>query len=124
MSVAKAASQVVLVPQAGLKKKKVTSLSLEAKIEAVAPGGGVPSGTVTFEVKKNKKKEIVLGTVGLSGGDATLAVKPNSVLKKSITIVYGGDANFQNSTVALTLSPTSLTTMARPMASFLPRRGK
>ena len=78
VSVAKAGSQVVLVPQAGLKKKKVTSLSLEAKIEAVAPGGGVPTGTVTFEVKKNKKKEIILGTVGLSGGERRWRSSPRA----------------------------------------------
>jgi hypothetical protein len=45
------------------------------------------------------------------------------VLKKSITIVYGGDADFQASTTAMTVSPSSLTTMARPVVSFLRRQG-
>ena len=80
-----------------LKKKKVVSLDLEASIEPLAPGGGVPTGTVTFELKQ-KKKVKVLGTVALVGGEATLAVKPKVVLKKSITIVYGGDADFRAST--------------------------
>jgi hypothetical protein len=73
-------------------------------------------------VRKSKKKELILGTMALGGGEATLAVKSASVLKKPITISYGGDANFQASTVTLTLTPASLTTMARPMVSFLPRR--
>ena len=110
------------MPQAVRKKKKVVSLGLEAKIVPVAPGGGVPTGTVTFEVKKNKKKEITLGTVGLSGGTATLSVKPNSVLKKSITILYSGDANFTSNSEATTLSSASLTAMARPMVQFRWRR--
>ena len=103
------------MPQAVQKKKKVISLGLKAKIQPVAPGGGVPTGTVTFEVKKNKKKEITLGTVGLSGGTATLSVKPKSVLKKSITILYSGDTNFTSSSEVMTLSAASLTSMARPM---------
>ncbi len=117
VSVARAGSQVVLVPHAALKKKKVVSLGLEARIKALAPGGGVPTGTVTFELKQ-KKKVKVLGTASLVAGEATLAVKTKGVLNKPITILYGGDSDFQASTVALTLAPSSLTTMARPMVSF------
>ena len=62
VSVAQAGTQVVLVPHAVLKKKKVVSLGLEATIEPLAPGGGVPTGTVTFELKQKKKVKI-LGTV-------------------------------------------------------------
>jgi hypothetical protein len=122
VSIAKDATQVVLVPNAVFKKKKVVSLGLKAEIEPVAPGGGQPSGTVTFEVRKNKKKEMILGTLSLGGGAATLAVKSNSVLKKPITILYSGDADFQASTTALTLTPGSLVSMARPMVSFVRRR--
>ena len=75
VSVIQDGSQVVLVPHAVLKKKKVVSLDLEATIEPLAPGGGVPTGTVTFELKQ-KKKVKVLGTAPLVGGEATLAVKP------------------------------------------------
>ncbi len=120
-SVARSGSQIMLVPHGVLKKKKVVSLGLEARIVSLAPGGGVPSGTVTFELMQKKKVKI-LGTVSLSGGAAMLAVKPNGVLKKSITILYGGDADFQASTLAApTLTPGSLTAMARPAAS-LPAR--
>jgi hypothetical protein len=92
----------------------------------VAPGSGVPTGTVIFELATKKKKKItekVLGTVALGGGSATLSVKPRSVLKKSITILYGGDADFQAGTETETLSQSLLTTMARPMLSVLRRRG-
>ncbi len=117
VSVSQAGTQVVLLPHAALKKKKVVSLGLEATIEPLAPGGGVPTGTVTFELKQKRKVKI-LGTVSLVDGEARLAVKPKGVLKKSITILYGGDADFQSSTMALALAPSSLTRMARPIVSF------
>jgi predicted outer membrane repeat protein len=121
VSVARAATQVVLVPNARFKKKKVVSLGLEAEITPLAPGGGLPTGMVTFEVRKTKKKETILGTLSLAGGEATLAVKPNSVLKKSITILYSGGADFQATSTTLTLTPGSLTSTARPLVR-LPRR--
>ena len=101
-----AATQVVLVPQPVLKIKEVIALGLEAVIQPMAPGAGVPTGTVTFETivkgkgKKAKATAKVLGTVALSGGSVVLTVKPNSVLKLPITIVYGGDADFHSSTSA------------------------
>ena len=74
----------------------------------MAPGGGVPTGQVTFEfVKKHRKKVKVktLGTAELSGGEATLTFKPNQVLKKPLTIVYSGDPDF----LASMMSPPKLT---------------
>ena len=117
----KAAPQVVLVPQPVFRKKKVIVLGLEAEVRPA--GAGTPTGTVTFEemVKKGKGKkarvtEKVLGTAAMSGGSATLTVKPRSVLKPPITIVYGGDADFQPGTSAsVTLTPASLKGLARPM---------
>ena len=44
--------------------------------------------------------EKVLGTAALSGGSATLTVKPKSVLKQPIMILYGGDADFLPGTSA------------------------
>jgi hypothetical protein len=35
-----------------------------------------------------------LGTAVLSGGEATLTCKAHEVLKKPLTIVYGGDPDF------------------------------
>ena len=108
-SVVQAGTEVVLVPHAVLKKKKVISLSLTAEVEPLAPGGGVPGGVVTFLIKKK-----TLGTATLSGGQATLTVKPGSVLNKSITVIYGGDAGFRASSLApLRLTTASLATLAR-----------
>ena len=52
----------VLVPHAVLKRKKVVAISLTAEVEPVAPGGGVPTGVVTFMFKKK-----TLGTAVLTG---------------------------------------------------------
>jgi hypothetical protein len=123
-SVSRAAAQVVLAPQPVFKKKKVIALGLTAEVRSTAAAGAAaPAGTVTFDetFKKGKGKKArttvkVLGTAALSGGSATLTVKPNSVFKRPIAIVYGGDADFQPGTSAsLTLTPSSLKSLARPM---------
>jgi trimeric autotransporter adhesin len=100
-SVAPSGTSVVLVPHPVLKKKKVKSEVLTAEIEPAAPGGGVPTGMVTFELITKKKKKIktsVLATAAISGGDATLTFKPQKVLGKVITVLYSGDTNFRAST--------------------------
>ena len=56
-SVGQAGTTVVLVPHPVLKKKKVKSEILTAEIEPTSPGGGVPTGTVTFELLTKKKKK-------------------------------------------------------------------
>ncbi len=117
-SVAQDGTTVLLVPHPVLKRKKVTQLSLTAEIEPVAPGGGVPTGVVSFMMKKKK-----LGTVALVNGQATLSLKPRSILNKTITVIYGGGADFQSST----LSSPRLTSrsLARParMTRALVRQG-
>ena len=125
-SVAQAGTQVVLVPQPVLnKKKKVVSVRLKAEIEPLSPGGGVPTGEVTFEMAKmtrKKTKTTTLGTMALSGGDATLTVKANTVLKKTITIVYSGDADFKSSTASPPeLTQSGLKGLARPMIALVNR---
>ena len=65
-------------------------------------------------------KITMLGTMGLSGGTATLSVKPKSVLKKSITILYNGDTNYMASSVTSpVLTNQSLKRLARPMVAWL-----
>ena len=93
----------VLVPNPVRKKKKIKSEILTAKIEPVSPGGGLPTGTVIFEVVTKKKKKTVTKTLGVArvdGGAGTSTLKPTKVLGKAITVVYSGDANFQASTLA------------------------
>ncbi len=51
-------------------------------------------------------------------------MKPNSVLKKPIKIVYGGDADFLSSSLSPpTLTQASLKSLARPMV-MLQARGR
>ena len=112
-SVAAANTQIVLVPHAVLKRKKVVAVSLTAEVEPLAPGGGVPSGVVTF-IMVQKKTRKTLGTAALNGGQATLTLKPASVLNKSITITYGGAGGFQSAVLApLRLTSRSLASAAR-----------
>ncbi len=102
-SVSRATTHVILVAHPVLNKNKVVSFGLTAQVEPSAPVGGIPTGTVAFElVTKNGKKTTtkVLGTVGLSGGDAVLTVSAKSVLQKAITVVYNGNGDFLGSTVA------------------------
>ncbi len=87
----------------------------------MAPGAGVPDGTVKFELLQKKKKPKVLGMESLSGGMATLPVKPTAVLKKSIMIIYTGDVDFQASMLTMTITNGSLIRTAQPMVVF-PRR--
>jgi hypothetical protein len=124
-SVARASTQVVLVTNPIIKKKKVVSVGLTAEVMPIAPGAGVPTGAVIFEMiakgkgKKAKTKEQVLGTVTLAGGGATLTLKADQVLKKSITIAYSGDPDFASSTATPpALSQQALRILARPMAAL------
>jgi Bacterial Ig-like domain (group 3)/PKD domain len=59
-----------------------------ATVSAVAPGGGTPTGTVTF-----KEGATVLGTEAIAGGTADYPVKELSPGKHTITAIYNGDAN-------------------------------
>ncbi len=107
-SVSQAATEIVLVPQPVLRKKRVVSLGLTAEVVPVPPGGGVPTGMVTFEflVKHGKKLQVKkLGTAAPSGAEATLTVKPKAVVNKPITIIYSGDPDYR----ASTLTPSKLT---------------
>jgi hypothetical protein len=97
-TIAPARTTIVLEPHSVVTgKKALKSVELTAAIEPVAPGGGVPTGTVTFEfVKKQGKKfkVTILGTAALSGGAATLAFKPNNVLDKPLKVIFSGDPDF------------------------------
>ena len=88
--------------------------TLTAAVRVIAPGVGIPAGSVQF-----LNGGSVLGTVTLSGGTAALAlaVTPRSF---TFTAVYSGNGNFNGSTsAAVTSPPTSsvfLTSSANPSA--------
>ncbi len=100
-SVAQAGTEVVLLTQPVFRKKRLVSVNLTAEIEPLAPGGGVPTGAVAFELftKKGKKIQMqTLGNVPVKNGRARLTVNASSVLNKTITIFYGGATDFDAST--------------------------
>ena len=107
VSVAQAATQVVLIPMGPLPGRKV---GLEAEIQPLAPGAGVPTGTVKFELTR---KKFVIGP--LSGGMFTLTTKLARVRNKTITILYSGDPDFLASTLTTKITKSSLVPMDRPM---------
>jgi hypothetical protein len=117
-SVSQAATEIVLVPHPVLRRKKVVSLGLTAEVVPVLPGGGVPTGMVTFEflVKHGKKLKVkTLGIAALNGAEATLTVKPRAVLNRPITIIYSGDPDYRGSTLTPPkLTRTGLKSLARP----------
>jgi hypothetical protein len=109
--VSQAATRIVLVPHPVLKRKSLKAVGLTAEIEPVAPGGGIPTGLVTFEfIQKHRKKIKIktLGTTAVHAGAATLTLKPKQVLNKPLTIIYSGDPNYR----ASTLTPPKLTRKA------------
>jgi hypothetical protein len=69
-------------------------VTFTATVSVNAPGGGKPTGTVTFY-----DGSAVLGTGTLSGGGkATFKTSSLAVGSHTITAVYGGDVNFIGST--------------------------
>jgi hypothetical protein len=56
----------------------------------------------------------LLGRAPLANGRASLSLKAQQVLKKAITVIYSGDADYQPATVTLpVLTQQSLKTLAR-----------
>ena len=76
------------------------SLTFTATVSATAPGSGTPTGTVSF---LDGATPIGAGT--LFGGVATFATSALAVGNHTIATSYGGDANFNGSTGALTGNP-------------------
>ena len=62
------------------------SVTLQATVDLENEGGGVPTGTVTFELGTT-----VLGTAALSDGVAQIATTPAAAGTETITVVYSGD---------------------------------
>ena len=91
-----------MVQNSVFNKKKLMSVRLTAVIKPLAPGGGVPTGEVRFELVATTRKKVkvtTLGTAAVSGGEATLTFKASKVPRQGITIVYSGDANDKPSTI-------------------------
>ncbi len=96
-----------LAPQPTLRGKKVKSVDLSVQFASTTQGAAAPSGVAIFEIitrakrRKARPKVKILGTTALVDGRASLSFKVNQVLKKSITVIYGGDATHLPETVML-----------------------
>ncbi|PYU78148.1 MAG: hypothetical protein DMG51_19250 [Acidobacteria bacterium] len=77
-----------------------------------AAGSGTPTGTVTFN-----DGATVLGPGTLSGGTATLTTSGLGAGVHSITAVYGGDANFANSTSPVLMQTVNKATSSTSVVS-------
>ncbi len=79
------------------------SVTFTATVSANSPGSGTPTGTVTF---LDDGTSLGTGTNSVVGGNlvATFSTSSLSVGTQSITVNYGGDGNFVNSTLATPLS--------------------
>jgi autotransporter-associated beta strand protein len=71
------------------------TVTLTANVSTVAPGDGIPTGSVTFF-----DGQTALGTVVLSGGIAALDVTGLSIGGHSITATYTGDGDFDPGSAA------------------------
>lgn len=82
------------------------AVTFTATVAAVAPGGGTPTGTVTF-----KDGNVVLGTVAVgTGGKATVTTSFAAAGGHNITAVYSGSAAFVGSSQSLTEQVNAPTT--------------
>src|SRR5262249_2376925 len=75
-----------------------------ATVSVLAPGMGVPTGTVTF-----MDGNVVLGTAPVNPFNGTAAFRTSFAAAggHAITAVYSGDPNFMGSAQALTVTVTS-----------------
>jgi hypothetical protein len=89
-------------------------LTLTAAVAAVAPGAGVPTGSVQFV---DKTTNTVIATASLTNGRASANAASN-VAAQPIVAVYSGDTNFQASTSAPLPTPTNAAALLT--ASFAP----
>jgi hypothetical protein len=70
-----------------------SAVTFTATVTPVAPGGGVPSGTVTYFDGTTS-----LTNITLSGGKAAFTTSTLSIGTHSITVKYNGDSNYNSST--------------------------
>jgi hypothetical protein len=94
-------------------------VTFTATVSVLAPGMGVPTGTVTF-----KDGNVVLGTVPVGLNKAALATSFAAAGGHAITAVYSGEASLVGSSQALTeqvIAPTTpQATMTALAASINP----
>ncbi|HYF79316.1 MAG TPA: Ig-like domain repeat protein, partial [Symbiobacteriaceae bacterium] len=92
------------------------NVTLTATVTATAPGGGTPTGTVTFMDGATS-----LGTKSLVGGSASLTLNTLGAGAHSLTAVYGGSGDHVASTsVAASMTVAKATLTATLTSSYNP----
>jgi hypothetical protein len=87
------------------------SISFTARLAAVAPGAGTPTGTIQFLIDNTAYGS----PVALAGGTATLSgVSTLSAGAHTITAAYNGDGNFAASTNSMTQNISAGNSLVRP----------
>lgn len=89
--VSKAATELTLTSSKN-PAPKGSSGSIKATVKTLSPGGGAPSGTITF-----KEGETMLAVIPVAGNTATYPLKSLSPGTHEITASYGGSANYEAS---------------------------
>ena len=74
-----------------------SAVTFSATVGAAAPGGGTPTGVVTF-----KNGATILSNVALSAGKASLTISTLTLGSHAISATYAGDGHFNGSSAALT----------------------
>jgi hypothetical protein len=90
-------------------------LTFKATVSATAPGGGTPTGTVTF-----LDGATTVGSGTLSGGTATFTTSGLAFGSHSITASYGGDGNYTTSTSAALTQTVKIGTSTEVASSVNP----
>src|SRR5262249_27728717 len=88
------------------------SVTFTATVVAVGPGGGTPSGTVTFA-----EGTTILGTGTLSSGTARFTTSSLGAGNHSIAAIYDGDTNDQGSISAALIQTVNRASTATGLPS-------
>src|SRR5262249_6889428 len=89
------AHRSVAVTSSGNRSVFGQSVTFTATVSAVAPGAGLPAGSVTFTLDG-----VDQATVGLINGQASFSTSALAVGGHTLTVSYGGDGHFNNSASA------------------------
>jgi hypothetical protein len=88
------------------------SVTFTATVAAVAPGGGTPTGTVTF-----KDGAVMLGSGTISSGKATFSTSALTVGAHSITATYNGSIDYNTDTSTVLTQTVNKTATSTTMTS-------
>jgi hypothetical protein len=90
------------------------AVTFTATVTAHAPGGGIPTGTVTFKTTKS-----ILGTVTLDASGHARLTTSTLTVTMTVTAVYNGDGNFITNSGSVVQNVTPKTATSTSVVSSL-----